>query len=368
MEKIRTVNAQVLTEWMKTGKAITILDVRPQEEREEWSIPRSLHADVYSRLKTGDREALNHLSLDQGTPVVTLCARGKMSVTAAEILAEKGYEVYSLEGGMSAWNYAWDTATMAFKEGKIIQVRRLAKGCLSYIIGSDDEAMVVDASLDPTVYQTLAKQHGWAITKVADTHIHADYVSRTRELARATGAQHLMAASAQTAYGFTPVDDGERLRIGKTELEVMHTPGHTWESTSFLIKNTALFSGDTLFTDGIGRPDLKAGGNESVRKAHALYDSLKRLMSLDQDTWVLPAHISESVDVGSPMIKATLDQLRTTITAISFDREKFTESLLSRLPASPANYLTIAAINKKGNIGDFNIADLEAGANRCAVK
>lgn len=368
MENIKTLNTQTLTNWLEAGKEITILDVRPSAEREEWSIPKSIHVNVYSRLKEGDPKAMDGLNIEMGKPVVTLCARGKVSLVAAALLAKKGFEVYSLEGGMSAWNYAWDTAEVDLGEVKVIQVRRLAKGCLSYIIGSGNQALVIDASLDPFIYEDVAVQNGWTIEKVTDTHIHADYVSRTQDLAAATGAAHLMLESTQVEYPFSPIKNGESLWIGKAELTVLHTPGHTWESASFLIENKAVFTGDTLFTDGIGRPDLKANKEESVRKASALFESLKMLTSLAKNTQVLPAHISESINVGQPMIAAPLHQLTQSIETLTLTKDKFIESVLEKLPASPPNYLAIAEINRSGIIGDYHIADLEAGANRCAIK
>ena len=367
MATIKEIDTQQLSNWLEIGKEITILDIRPITERNEWYIPNSVHINAYDSLKAGNSEALNDLSIDIKKPVVTFCAGGKLSQFATEILTEKGFDAYSLQGGMKAWNYAFDKVVLEFDNFKIIQIRRVAKGCLSYIIGSKNIAIVVDASLDPIIYDNIAKKEGWKTEFVTDTHIHADYVSRTKELANFTGARHLMNSVADVSYPFEATSDNEIIKIGDIEIKVIHTPGHTWESTTFVIDNSVLLTGDTLFTDGIGRPDLKANEEEAKRKATALYNSLQFIKTFTDETLILPAHISKPIEIGQPIIAEKLGQIKKTIPALSFDMEYFLESILSKLPPSPPNYLTIAEINKTGNFADFIVADLEAGANRCAI-
>ena len=356
-----------LSKWLKVQKTVSILDVRPLSEREEWYIPGSIHLNAYEELKSGNMEALSLLSIDKNVPVVTLCARGVLSLSVAEALTSHGFEAYSLDGGMKAWNYANDSITMEFDEFKIIQVRRVAKGCLSYLIGSKGKAIVIDASLDPEIYLSLANEEGWKIIYVTDTHIHADYVSRTIDLANASGAAHLMNSFAKVSYPFRPLADNEVIELGEIRIKVLHTPGHTWESTSFLIEGKALLSGDTLFTDGIGRPDLKSDQEESIEKSKALYDSLQLIKSLADTVLVLPAHSSQPIVIGQAIITEKLMTLKNTLPALSLQKDPFLGRILSKLPPAPPNYLTIAEINKSVQLGDYNKADLEAGANRCAI-
>ncbi len=363
----KLIGTSILKEWLATNKKVTVLDIRSDSDRAEWSMPGSVHYNIIEKVKNNDMSALDGVKLDKSLPVVTVCNGGNASKIAANMLTAKGFEAYSLEGGMKAWNYAWDTAEISFKNVKIIQVRRMAKACLSYIIGSGTEALVIDASLDPQVYQDLAKENNWTIRKVLDTHIHADFVSRTKDLANVVHAVHLMMESAKVEYNFTPLKPGEEIKVGKTTLKVLHTPGHTWESTSFLIEGEVVFTGDTLFTDGIGRPDLKADIQESKRKAASLFESLKELADLQDETLVLPAHASSSVSVGQDLISARIVELSTSIEALNMEKDDFVTSTLTNLPDAPPNYLTIAEINKKGDAGDYVIADLEAGGNHCAV-
>ena len=122
------IDVSTLTRWFNISMPVTVLDVRPKSDREEWSIPGSIHADIYDKLKADDEHALDNVKLDERKPIVTVCAAGKMSLKAAELLRRKGFDAYSLEGGMKAWNFAWNTAEIVLHDVKIIQVRRSSKG------------------------------------------------------------------------------------------------------------------------------------------------------------------------------------------------------------------------------------------------
>ena len=363
------ISVKELQKLLDEKKPVFILDVRPQEQREEWHIAGSVHKDAYGQLNKGDESVLDDLSIPENIPVITVCAAGRTSQLAADVLKKKGHKAYSLEGGMKGWNYAWNIAELITPglDAKIIQVRRVAKGCLSYIIGSGEEAIVVDASLNPEVYQSIANRYNWKIRYVVDTHIHADYLSRTRGLAAASGADHLFYELAEVDYPFTPVKDGEKLKIGSVEIEILHTPGHTPESTSFLVGGKALLTGDTLFTDGVGRPDLKADHDETVRKAVRLYESLQRILELSKDTVILPAHISHAILFDGKMIMDTLTGIRDKLELLNLPKQQFIEASLKRIPPAPPNYLTITALNKGGDSAGYQAAELEAGANKCAI-
>jgi len=145
------INTNTLREWLENGKEVSVIDVRPSVERAEWFIPESIHVNVYQKLKANDKTALSGLHLDKNIPVVVVCAAGKTSLKAAELLNTKGYDAYSLENGMKGWSLAWNRAKLSFKDYEIVQLRRTGKGCLSYIISSDNDAIVIDASLFKTI-------------------------------------------------------------------------------------------------------------------------------------------------------------------------------------------------------------------------
>jgi glyoxylase-like metal-dependent hydrolase (beta-lactamase superfamily II)/rhodanese-related sulfurtransferase len=361
------IDAGILANWLTQKIPVTILDVRPKSEREEWSIPGSIHTDIYDKLKANDPDAFDGVTLNRDVPVVTVCAAGKTSLKAAGMLKQKGFNAYSLDGGIKAWNFAWNIAEVTLHDVKIIQVRRSAKGCLSYIIGSQDEAVVIDASLDPQVYLDLAKENGWTIKYVTDTHIHADYLSRTRDLGKASIATHVLIDMAAVEYSYSQIKSGDQLKFGNAILEVIHTPGHTMESTSFLLADDAVFTGDTLFVDGVGRPDLKAVHDEAIKRSNLLYQSLHMLMNLKVNTLVLPAHSARAVSFDGKLVGESIENLRHKLSVLRLTENKFVDYILSHIPPTPPNFLTIAGLNKQGSFKGYNPADLEAGANRCAI-
>jgi glyoxylase-like metal-dependent hydrolase (beta-lactamase superfamily II)/rhodanese-related sulfurtransferase len=348
---------------------VTILDVRPADERAEWSIPGSQHIDAYARLRAGDEHVLDEFVASDGAQVVTVCAAGRTSLIAADLLRRRGIDAISLTGGMKAWSLAWNTATIAAPGSttEIIQVRRTGKGCLSYLIGSDGEAAVIDASLDPAVYQEIAAQHGWTITRVLDTHVHADHLSRSRSLAEQTGATLHLPAQERTRYLFDPLRDGDTLAVGAAQVRALAVPGHTNESMAYLLDERALFTGDTLFLTSVGRPDLEASTDEARARATALYHSLQRLFALPDDTSILPGHISEPIAFDGEPIAAPLSDVRERVTLLDQGETNFVSTILSRIPPTPPNHQLIVHANEAGQFPDGDVTDVEAGANRCAV-
>lgn len=362
------ISTQELQAMLNKKQNVFILDVRPTDQREEWQIAESTHLDAYKRLNSGDYTVLDEVRIPENVPVVTVCAAGRTSLIASEALRQKGIKAYSLDGGMKAWNYAWNKAEVTFPSGlKIIQVRRPAKGVLSYLIGSNNEAMVVDAALDPDVYKQLAKENGWTIKYVTDTHIHADYVSRTRELALASDAKHLLIDKALVEYSFVPVVDKEFINIGTFKVQFLHTPGHTLESTTLKLNDDVIVTGDTLFIDGVGRPDLKANEDEAIIKAKQLYHSLKSLFSFSSSLLVLPAHTSKTVHFDGKFVGETLAFVQDKLDLLKLSEKEFLKYTLSRIPPSPPNYLAITSLNKKGSHEGEQLAELEAGGNHCAI-
>ena len=267
--------------------------------------------DAYDALKAHDPAALSGVELPTDQPVVTVCGVGRTSQIAAEQLQARGVQALSLEGGMQAWGLAWNTAAVPLRENvaRVIQVRRTGKGCLSYLIGAGEEALVIDACLDPQVYLDLAKSQGWQITSVFDTHIHADHLSRSRRLAERSGAMLFLPDQQRVSFPFTAIRDGNTLATANMMLTALHTPGHTAESTCYLLDNALLFSGDTLFPTSVGRPDLEASVEQARGRATALYHSLHKLLALPAETLVLSGHTSTPVPFDGVPIVSTLAEI-----------------------------------------------------------
>lgn len=367
MEGIKEINTNTLRNWLEEGKQVSILDIRPIQERTEWFIPGSIYLNAYDKLKANNPNALQGLHFDKSIPVVAVCAGGKTSAIAADILQGQGYESYSLHGGMKDWSLSWNTAKISYSNFEIIQFRRTGKGCLSYMIVANKEAMVVDASLDIEVYQKYLVVNNATLKYVVETHIHADHLSRSKQLAESNNVTLHLPVPNKVSFDFTPVNPGTELHIGNIIFKAIQTPGHTLESNSYLIDDKVLLTGDTLFINGVGRPDLKANNDESVQKSKMLYNSLQKILVLDEGIIVLPAHTSQPVDFDNTAIQTTIGSIKKNVSLLQLNEEEFINTILQRIPATPANYLSIVEKNIKGDFSDINPVDLEAGANRCAV-
>jgi glyoxylase-like metal-dependent hydrolase (beta-lactamase superfamily II) len=270
---------------------------------------------------------------------------------------------------MKAWSLAWNWAEIpvAGGETRLLQLRRTGKGCLSYLIGSAGEAAVIDPALDPAVYLNLARQNGWEIRHILETHIHADHLSRARRLAEQSGATLYLPAQERALFPFQPIADQAELTVGAARLTALRTPGHTAESTCYRLANQFLFSGDTLFLEAVGRPDLEATPAESRIRARLLYHSLQRLLALPPETLILAGHTSRPVAFDGQPLVASLAEVRRQVKLLHLAETAFIETILARIPPTPPNHHRIVQCNEAGLWPDVDPTEWEAGANRCAV-
>ena len=363
----KTVDAETLRTWLENNEPVFVLDVRPPSQREEWQIPGSHYLDAYKRLNEGDHSVLNEIEIPINAKIVTVCAAGRTSLIASDVLNEKGFDAASLEGGMKAWSKAWNVALKQFPDFEVLQIRRTGKGCLSYIIFSNKEAIIIDASLPVEVYEELVHQHDLSVKYVIETHIHADHLSRSKQAADLFNASLFLPIPNKVQFDHKRITEDSTFTVGAITLKSIATPGHTFESYSFYIENEVLFTGDTLFTNGVGRPDLKADTAESQTKAGLLFHSLKRLVSLPDNVLILPAHTNKPVNFDGTLIASTIGEVKKSILLVNSNENDFINALLSKIPPTPANYLSIVEKNLTGNFSESDSTDLEAGANRCAI-
>ncbi len=354
-----------LQELLAAGRPVTVVDVRPPSDI-EWEIPGSIHVDAYGDLQSGRLGPLVELNLPAG-PIVTVCGVGRTAAIATDLLRANGVEALTLEGGMRAWSLAWNTAQTTISGCKVVQVRRTGKGCLSYIVASHSQAVVVDASVDPDVYVRLLRERGWRLVAVAETHIHADHLSRSRLLAHLEGADLWLPAQNHAKYSFRAVADGDRIAFGSTALVAMRTPGHTEESTTYVLDSIAAFTGDTLFLNSVGRLDLEGGTRgELESRARVLHMSVRRLLQLPEAAQLLPGHVSAPIAFDGRVLTTKVATIRDTVALTRLDSAAFVEAVLARIPRNPPNHTRIVELNQRGEV-PADPTELEAGANRCAV-
>lgn len=362
-----TVSATQLREWIDRGIPIFVLDIRPLSQRQEWHIPGSHYLDAYKRLNEGDKSVLDEIEIPDNAKVVTVCAAGRTSQIASDALREKGFDASSLEGGMKSWSTAWNTAQKKFNNFEVLQIRRTGKGCLSYIVSSDREAVIIDASLPIDIYLRRIKQNNLSIKYVIETHIHADHLSRSKEVADYFKVPLFLPVPNNVQFPFQSISESTVFPIGRVMLWTIPTPGHTMESVSFYIENCIVFTGDTLFTNGVGRPDLKSNAEESRNKATLLHHSLKKLLFLPDEVLILPAHTNKPVEFDKIMLNSTIKEVKKNIPALHKKEAEFVDFVFRNIPLPPENYSSIVEKNLTGDFTSAEATDLEAGANRCAI-
>jgi glyoxylase-like metal-dependent hydrolase (beta-lactamase superfamily II)/rhodanese-related sulfurtransferase len=243
-----------------------------------------------------------------------------------------------------------------------MKIEQIYTGCLAqgaYYIESNGEAVIIDPLRDTKAYTDRANASGAKIKYILETHFHADFVSGHLDLQVYTGATIVFGPNAKTEFISHIATDGEILQVGSCTIEVLHTPGHTMESTCYLLrdengKQVAVFTGDTLFIGDVGRPDLaqKAGELTKEDLAGYLYDSLRnKLMPLENDITVYPAHGAGSA-CGKNMSKETFDTLghqkEVNYALQDITKEAFIQEVTDGLLPPPFYFPENVAMNKKG--------------------
>ena len=378
--KVESIEPEALKERIDAGEGVVLLDTRATEEFDQWHIDGEnvsvLNVPYFEFLLNDefDEDLIADLPRDQ--TVTVLCAKGDSSEYVAALLSEHGYDVNHLARGMNGWAGIYEYYELnAETEATIAQYQRPSSGCLAYLIVDGGEAAVIDplrAFVDEYVQD--ARALGAEIIYAIDTHIHADHVSGTRQLAANTGAEVVLpkpAAKRGVDYDvkYWTVEDSDELAVGNTTIEVLHTPGHTSGMTAYRIGNV-LFTGDGLFTESVARPDLEEGVEGAAEAAGQLYDTLdEKILPLPDETVVAPAHFSENSDPADDgTYTARLGDLKERMDALGMDREEFVEFIQSDMPPRPANFEEIIATNLgQTETSDEKAFSLELGPNNCAT-
>jgi glyoxylase-like metal-dependent hydrolase (beta-lactamase superfamily II) len=339
-----------------------LLDVRDPDEVTDWQIP-GVHNIPLATLKS----RIDEVPRDQR--LVVICAMGNRARQGAEILARYDIASAVLDGGMGAWASTYDLVEGEFGGATVVQLRRRGKGCLSYVIGAGTNCVVIDPSLELEQYLTVAADHGWTITHVLDTHLHADHLSGARDLVARTGAHLWLNPSDDFTFDFEPLSDGLGVALAPgVELTVsaVSVPGHTEGSTMYQLGHAAVFTGDTVFLESVGRPDL---ADQAEAFAHSLYRSVhERVLPMSDEVMVFPAHYGAVVEVRAhEFVSRPLGELRVTLPALALSEPEFVAWALANVKDRPPNYQHIVLINAGRETVDDESMHLELGPNRCAV-
>lgn len=353
-----------------------ILDVRNESDFNDWKIEGQNFEFLnipYFDLLDGVEEILDQIPANK--EILVVCAKEGSSVMVAEMLSEAGLDVFYLMGGMKAWSEHLEPVRIGelTNGAEIYQFVRLGKGCLSYMVVSNGEAAVIDSTRMIDAYLDFADDIGVKITHVLDTHLHADHISGGRRIAEATNAAYWLPPkdAAEVTFEYQPLESGNVITIGHTAIDIqaLYSPGHTIGSTSFVVDQKYLLSGDILFIDSIGRPDLAGLAKDWVGDLReTLYTRYKEL---SEELIVLPSHfmiIDELNEDGS--VAKKLGSLFAENHGLNIaDETEFRELVTGNLPPQPNAYQEIRETNM-GKIEPDNEKqrEMEIGPNRCAVR
>jgi glyoxylase-like metal-dependent hydrolase (beta-lactamase superfamily II)/rhodanese-related sulfurtransferase len=239
-------------------------------------------------------------------------------------------------------------------------IKQLYTGCLSeaaYYIESEGEVAIIDPLRDIDEYIKMAKENNAGIKYIFETHFHADFVSGHIDLSKQTGAPIIYGPGAKTEYQVYNSKDNEVFKLGKLSIQVIHTPGHTLESSCYLLRDEndkphALFTGDTLFVGDVGRPDLSSGNMSSAELAGIMYDTIQtKILPLADDIIVYPAHGAGSScgkNMGPETFSTIGEQKKTNYALQPQTREAFVAAVTDGLAVAPKYFAINASINMKG--------------------
>ncbi|WP_028400530.1 MBL fold metallo-hydrolase [Ectobacillus panaciterrae] len=373
---VHVMTAKEVTKRVVNKEELFVLDVRNESDFNDWKIEGENFEYLnvpYFELLDGVEGIMAQIPTDKD--ILVVCAKEGSSIMVADMLSGEGLTVSYLKGGMKTWSEYLEPVKIGDLRdgGEIYQFIRIGKGCLSYMVMSDGEAAIIDATRMTDVYIDFAKNMGVTIKHVFDTHLHADHISGGRKIAEMTNATYWLPPkdATEVTFNYQPLEEGNDVTIGSTTITIhpVYSPGHTIGSTSFVVDETFLLSGDILFIDSIGRPDLAGMAEDWVGDLReTLYN---RYRALSDELIVLPAHfmiIEELNDDGS--VSEKLGTLFSNNHGLNIENEtEFRKLVTENLPPQPNSYQEIRETNMgKINPDEEKQREMEIGPNRCAVR
>lgn len=383
---VSQITPEELVERLDGEDTFTLVDTRPEESYESWHIAEANNLPFPPGDELDEEQRARVDELSNGHEIVAICGKGISSTSFATELDDHGYEdVTVVKGGMEDWSKVYDVVSIETPTDTltVFQIQRRAKGCLGYVVGSrrTGEAVAVDVTRQTGVVEGVAQEAGLTITRVIDTHIHADHLSGGRELADKLGVPyhlsgHVDDRDVTVEREYDAVEDGDLLTVGDIDLDVLHTPGHTSEMVNLVVDGSVVLTSDTLFVDGVGRTELQFGEEDAAYGAELLYESVNDILAdLDNDLTVLPGHVGVTADgryeTGHPgePIAARLGDLKTHLDVFTHNEAEFVSDLSTQNSEKPQNYETIIAVNTGNETVDReeDATELELGPNNCSA-
>jgi len=387
-------NAAELEMKLLDEESLFVFDVRNEDEFGTWQVEgrrplETVNVPYYEMLEVDEfddvvdtfedflkRRWIDKLPKDK--PILTVCAKGDTSEYVAAAMRRLELDAVNLEGGTRAWgDYYAVRSVVVEKTRTILQVSRPARGCLSHVVISAGEALVIDPLRHHFHYVEICEQAGAEIVAVVETHGHADHISGGPSLAKQVGASyHLHPYDGihpidvlPARLDFEYIEDGMEFSVGDCRLVAIHIPGHTLGNQAFQLDMDYLLTGDSIFIESIARPDL-GGRGDTWAPMH--YESLQKLMALSDDMIVLPGHCSSLAEADAEgVVRARLGDLKRNnrgLVQAQGSKEAFVEFILSSLPKFPQEYVEIKRVNAGlATPTESEASELELGKNICAV-
>jgi glyoxylase-like metal-dependent hydrolase (beta-lactamase superfamily II) len=370
--------AEDLFEWVtQAGEEFLLLDVRVNEQFDRFKVEGPFLSDMvnvpYVEFVEHEEESVARVPAAEKVRIV--CAKEGSARYVGEILVNHGFkDVRYLEGGIKTWGNMLAPKLVASDDGyKLYQFIRPGKASCSYGLISNDEMFLFDPSRNVDFYQSFAENNGAKIVKSCETHLQADYISGSQQIAADCGA-HILGHEndfKEATFKYQKIADDQVYAFSKggPEIKTLHMPGHTPGSTSYLIDNKYLITGDTVFILSIGRPDL---GGMAEEWSKLLYHTLKtKIAGLQDDLIILPGHYMDWSEANpSRVFSDTLGDIRnknSDIYGISSETE-FIEFIKDNMRPQPEVYAEVRKVNAgllEVDAEEQEIMDL--GKNECAA-
>jgi glyoxylase-like metal-dependent hydrolase (beta-lactamase superfamily II)/rhodanese-related sulfurtransferase len=370
--------AEELFEWVtRAGEEFLLLDVRVNEQFDRFKVEGPFLSDMVNvpYVEFVEHEEESVAKVPKAEKVRIVCAKEGSAKYVAEILVNHGFkDVRYLEGGIKNWGNMLAPELVASDGGyQLYQFIRPGKASCSYGLIYNDEMVLFDPSRNVEFYQRFAENNGARIVKSCETHLQADYISGSKQMAADFGA-HILGHEndfKEATFKYEKIVDEQAYSFSKggPEIKALHMPGHTPGSTSYLIDNKYLITGDTVFILSIGRPDL---GGKAEEWSKLLYHTLKtKIAGLNDDLIILPGHYMDWSEANpSRIFSDTLGNIKNKnsgIYGISSEQE-FIDFIKDNMRPQPEVYAEVRKVNAgllEVDAEEQEIMDL--GKNECAA-